>query len=344
MSESGPCVDTGARVAPPTAGQGRETGTPSGGDSERTLPAVATDAARDAAGTTLSGATRKRPRFRPSRVPIFVWVFGVILLGIVMAAILAPLIAPFEPFRGDLRARLAPPMWIDGCSSEHPLGTDSRGYDILSQLVYGARTSLTIGLVALLIGATIGTALGLVAGYFGSRVDEVVMTVVDIQLAFPFVLLAIAVIAVVGPGFGVLIVVVGLSGWVTYARIARARVLSLKEIGFVEAIRSVGATDRRVILRHILPNALSPLIVVSTLELARLIILEATLSFLGLGIPPRTRASWGAMIGGGREYLGSDEGWWISVIPGIMLFLTALGVSRIGDWVRDALDPTLRHE
>jgi len=290
----------------------------------------------------LSDPMRPRRRFQPGRVPVYVYIFGVLLLGIVLCAVFAPLIAPHEPFDQSLRNRLDPPFWLEGGSRTYPLGADKLGQDVLSRIVYGARTSLQIGIVALLIGGTIGTAAGLIAGYFGGWVNEAIMTVVDIQLAFPFVLLAIAVIAVLGASLPLLIVVVGLSGWVTYARVARARVLSLRESGFVEAVRSVGATNARIILRHILPNTLSPLIVLATLELARLIILEATLSFLGLGVPPRTTPSWGSMIGEGREYLGSDQGWWISVFPGIALFVTALGVSRIGDWIRDALDPTLR--
>ncbi len=304
----------------------------------RLAPAVAADDTSPALGTAL----RTRRRFRPETVPLYVWIFGALLALIVLAAIFAPLVAPHDPLDQSLRARLDPPFWMEGGSGTYPLGTDRLGRDILSRIVYGARISLLIGIAALVVGGTIGTAVGLIAGYFGRAVDEAIMTVVDIQLAFPFVLLAIAVVAVLGPSIPVLIVVVGLSGWVTYARIARARVLSLKEIGFVEAIRSVGAGDRRVILRHILPNTLSPLIVLATLELARLIILEATLSFLGLGVPP-PRPTWGGMIGDGREYLGSDEGWWISIFPGLVLFLTALGISRIGDWVRDVLDPTTRH-
>ena len=315
-------------------------------ESDRTLPAVAVGAGRastEAAGGLGEAAVRKRRRFRPRSVPLYVWVFGAILLLVILAAALAPLLAPKEPFDTSLRDRLDPPMWMDGGSRDFPLGTDRLGQDILSRLIYGARTSLLIGFVALLIGSTIGTAAGLVAGYFGRAVDEVIMTVVDIQLAFPFVLLAIAVIAVVGASLTTLVVVVGLSGWVTYARVTRARVLTLKEIGFVEAIRSVGAGDGRILLRHILPNTLSSLVVLATLELARLIILESTLTFLSLRVPTRTTTSWGSMIGEGREYLGSDEGWWISVFPGAVLFVTALGVSRIGDWVRDALDPTMRN-
>ena len=285
---------------------------------------------------------RTRRRFRPEAVPFFAWFFGALLVAIVLAAILAPLIAPHDPLDQSLRDRLSPPAWMEEGNPAYPLGTDKVGRDILSRIVYGARTSLLIGFAALLIGGVIGTTVGLLAGYFGRGIDEAIMTVADIQLAFPFVLLAIAVVAVLGASLPVLIVVVGLSGWVTYARVARARVLSMKEIGFIEAIRSVGAGNGRVVLRHVLPNTLSPLIVLGTLELARLIILEATLSFLGLGVQPPT-PSWGGMIGDGREYLGSDTGWRISVFPGLALFLTALGISRLGDWARDALDPTMRH-
>jgi peptide/nickel transport system permease protein len=181
--------------------------------------------------------------------------------------------------------------------------------------------------------------MGMLAGYLGKSVDDVIMMVADIQLAFPFILLAIAVIAVLGPSFTNLVVLIGISGWVTYARIARAQVLSIKEKEYVEAIRCLGGDNIRIILRHLLPNALSPLIVVATLDLARTIILESTLSFLGLGIQPPT-PSWGGMLGEGRQYLGNA--WWISIFPGLFLMVVALSVSRIGDWLRDVLDPTLR--
>ncbi len=304
--------------------------------------APAADRDSDAPAPTLSGGARPRRRFRREAIPVFAYVFGLLLLLIVLAALFAPVVAPHAPLEQSMRARLDPPFWMEGGSRTYPLGTDRLGRDVLSRIVYGARTSLLIGVVALVIGGVVGTTLGLLAGYFGRGVDEAIMTVADIQLAFPFVLLAIAVVAVLGASLPVLIVVVGLSGWVTYARVARARVLSLKEIGFVEAIRSVGAGNGRVVLRHVLPNTLSPLIVLASLELARLIILEATLSFLGLGVQPPT-PSWGGMIGDGREYLGSDTGWWISVFPGLALFVTALGISRLGDWIRDVLDPTMRH-
>ncbi|MGH2533264.1 MAG: ABC transporter permease [Thermomicrobiales bacterium] len=308
-------------------------------------PAAGGSLAADASassGSALGTVVRRRQRFRPRTIPVFVYLFGAIVAAIALAAIFAPVVAPHDPLEQSLRTRLDPPFWMEEGSRDHLLGTDRLGRDVLSRIIYGTRTSLLIGFAALLIGGTIGTTLGLIAGYFGRSVDEIVMTVADIQLAFPFVLLAIAVVAVLGSSLTVLVVVVGLSGWVTYARIARGCVLTLREIGFVEAVRSVGASHGRIMLRHILPNTVSPLVVLATLELARLIILEATLSFLGLGVQPPT-PSWGGMIGDGREYLGSDTGWWISIFPGGVLFVTALGVSRVGDWIRDVLDPTMRH-
>jgi peptide/nickel transport system permease protein len=261
-------------------------------------------------------------------------VFIAALAGI---AALAPILAPHNPERGSLRARLTGPTLEAADGKAHPLGTDHLGRDILSRVIYGTRVSLTIGFAAVAVGGGVGGLLGLVAGFRGGWVDEVIMTVADAQLAFPFILLAIGIIAVLGPSFPNLIVVVGLSGWVTYARVLRSQVLSLRE--FVDAIRALGGSVPRVILRHILPNVGSTLMVIATLELARAIVLEATLSFLGLGIQPPT-PSWGGMIHEGREYL--DTAWWISIFPGVVLMLTSLVVSRAGDWLRDVLDPTLR--
>ncbi len=253
---------------------------------------------------------------------------------------LAPLISPYDPVRQSLRSRLSGPSWSseDG-TPPHLLGTDQVGRDVLSRIIYGSRVSLTVGFAAVLIGAVTGGGLGLISGYAGGIVDEIIMLAADAQLAFPFILLAIGIIAVLGPSFTNLIIVVGLSGWVTYARIVRAQVLSLKEREFVIAIRGLGGSTARVVLTHILPNTLSPFLVVATLELARTIILESTLSFLGLGIQPPT-PSWGGMLSEGREYL--DSAWWISAFPGLVLMLTALVVSRVGDWLRDVLDPTMR--
>jgi peptide/nickel transport system permease protein len=190
-------------------------------------------------------------------------------------------------------------------------------------------------------GGLLGATLGIVAGFRGGWLDGVIMTVADAQLAFPFILLAIGIIAVLGPSFPTLIVVIGLSGWVSYARVLRSQVLVLRSREFVEAIQVLGGGVARVVLRHILPNVLSSLVVIATLELARAIVLEATLSFLGLGIQPPT-PSWGGMVHEGREYL--DTAWWISTAPGLILILTSLVVSRTGHWLRDVLDPTLRGE
>ena len=285
-------------------------------------------------------ARRARRRSRWRSIPLPVAAFMLVILAIVAMALLAPLVAPYDPNRGVLRGRLLPPSWWPGGNPAYLLGSDEQGRDVLSRIIWGARISLTVGFAAVVIGGVLGSVLGLVAGYFGRTTDEVIMTLADIQLAFPFILLAIAVIAVVGASLRTLIVVVGLSGWVTYARIARAQVLGLKEREFITAIRSIGGTNTRILTRHILPNILSPLIVVASLDLARTIILESTLSFLGLGVQPPT-ASWGSMLGAGREYINTGQ-WWLSFFPGLLLTLTTIGVSRIGDWVRDVLDPTMR--
>jgi peptide/nickel transport system permease protein len=274
------------------------------------------------------------------RVPLYVWVSAVFLLVVVCAAVLAPVVSPYDPVKQSLRERLKAPTWFPEVGRQrHLLGTDQLGRDILSRVIYGSRVSLIVGFAAVMIGGVLGGFLGLLAGYAGGIVDEVIMLVVDGQLAFPFILLAIGIIAVLGPSFGNLIVIVGLSGWVTYARIVRAQVLTIKEREYVLAIRGLGGSQWRILGRHIVPNTLAPFLVVATLELARTILLESTLSFLGLGIQPPT-PSWGGMLSEGRSYL--DSAWWISAFPGLILMLTALVVSRVGDWLRDVLDPTLR--
>lgn len=290
-------------------------------------------------GSPGGGAPEEAPR-RRRRVPLFVWLSAGFMLLTILAAILAPIISPHDPLQQSLRQRLTGPSWSSE-DGRRPflLGTDHVGRDVLSRTIHGARISLIVGFAAVTIGALIGGSLGLLSGYAGGLMDEAIMLVADAQLAFPFILLAIGIIAVLGPSFTNLIVVVGISGWVTYARIIRAQVLSLKEREFILAIRGLGGSTRRIVLTHILPNTFSPFLVVATLELARTIILESTLSFLGLGIQPPT-PSWGGMLNEGREYL--DTAWWISAFPGLVLMLTALVVSRVGDWLRDVLDPTLR--
>jgi len=262
-----------------------------------------------------------------------------ILLGLVVTALLSPYVAPHNPIRERLIDRLLPPAWVEDGEWRYLLGTDHLGRDLVSRIIYGSRVSLVVGVVAVAIGGALGITLGMAAGFLGGQTDEVIMAVADMQLAFPTILLAIAIIAVLGPSFINLVMVIGISGWVTYARIARGQVLSVREQEFVEAIRAQGGSQWRIVWRHILPNILSPLIVVATLDLARTIILESTLSFLGLGIQPPT-PSWGGMLSDGREYLLSA--WWIATFPGIALMLTALSFNRLGDWVRDLTDPRLR--
>src|SRR5262247_1290138 len=266
---------------------------------------------------------------------------GVFVLVLVVVALAAPLIARYDPVRQSLRGRLSAPTLEGADGQAHLLGTDHLGRDVFSRVIYGARVSLLVGFAAVIVGGLVGATLGLVAGFRGGWTDSMIMTLADAQLAFPFILLAIGIIAVLGPSFPTLIVVIGLSGWVTYARVLRSQVLVLRSREFVDAIHALGGSVARVIARHVLPNVLSSLVVIATLELARAVVLEATLSFLGLGVQPPT-PSWGGMVHEGREYL--DSAWWISTAPGIVLMLTSIVVSRTGDWLRDLLDPTLRGE
>jgi peptide/nickel transport system permease protein len=295
-------------------------------------PAVAPAAAALAAPAPLGRASRRR-------VPWPVTAAGAFIAALMLVAAAAPYLAPQNPERGSLAARLEPPTLAGADGRAHPLGTDHLGRDVLSRMIFGTRVSLAVGFAAVGIGGLVGGTLGLVVGFRRGWIDEVVMTIADAQLAFPFILLAIGIIAVLGPSFRNLIIVVGLSGWVTYARVLRSDVLSLRQREFVDAIIGLGGSVPRILLRHILPNVASTFMVIATLELARAIVLEATLSFLGLGIQPPT-PSWGGMIHEGRDYL--DSAWWISVFPGALLMLTSLVVSRTGDWLRDLLDPTLR--
>ncbi|MGH7386454.1 MAG: ABC transporter permease, partial [Candidatus Rokuibacteriota bacterium] len=260
---------------------------------------------------------------------------------LLLGAATAPLLAPQDPTRQSLRGRLSAPAWEGSDGRAHLLGTDHLGRDVLSRVIYGSRVSLLVGFAAVIVGGVLGSAAGLLAGFSRGRLDAVIMTVADAQLAFPFILLAIGIIAVLGPSFPTLVMVIGLSGWVSYARILRSQVLVVRSREFVESIHALGGSLARIVLRHVLPNVLSSIVVIATLELARAIVLEATLSFLGLGIQPPT-PSWGGMVHEGREYL--DSAWWISTFPGLVLMITSIVVSRTGDWLRDVLDPTLRGE
>jgi peptide/nickel transport system permease protein len=264
-----------------------------------------------------------------------------ILLAVGFAAVAGPSIAPKDPNRQNIIARLQAPMTPDRNGVvQHPLGTDGLGRDVLSRLIYGARVSLLVGLTAVMIGGVLGIVLGMVAGYFGGRIDAVIMRLADIQLAFPFILLAIMFLVVLGSGLLNLILILGVGQWVTYARIARAQTLSQREKEYVEAARALGARASSVLFKTILPNILAPLIVIASFNVASVILSEAALSFLGLGVPP-TIPTWGGMLAESRDQLLAGR-WWLAVYPGVAIALTVLSFNILGDWLRDHLDPRLR--
>jgi peptide/nickel transport system permease protein len=293
----------------------------------------------EAAGATAAtsvapvrGLARRRPSFRA--------VFGLAVLAVMAgAALLAPQIAPWDPARQMLVKRLRPPAWEARGLREHPLGTDHLGRDILSRIVYGGRISLGVGLSAVTLSALIGVTLGLLAGFHGGRADAVIMRVADVFLSIPYILLAMGVVFALGPSLFNVILVMAVTRWVQFARIVRADVLSIREREFVSGARARGNRSLRLLLRHVLPNALTPIIVVGTLELAFMIIYESALSFLGLGVQPPT-PTWGWMLADGRNYIATA--WWLATFPGLAIMLTVLAVNLLGDWLRDTLDPRLK--
>ncbi|MBA2448767.1 MAG: ABC transporter permease [Chloroflexi bacterium] len=263
---------------------------------------------------------------------------GTVLLALVLAAVFAPLLAPADPLKTGFSTRVKPPA-ILGYDSAFLLGSDNLGRDILSRLLYGGRISLALAALAVVCSALLGVTLGLVSGYAGGWVDDVVMRVVDVQLSFPVIMLAIAVIAVVGTSPTALVGVLVLAGWVVYARTVRASVLSLKHQEYVQAARALGAGDLRIVVRHVLPNTQAPILVIATVQVATMILLESGLSFLGLGVQP-PQPSWGSMLAEGRDYL--SNAWWLATVPGIAISLAVLGANLVGDGLRDFLDPNLR--
>ena len=269
-------------------------------------------------------------------------VLGLVVVAIWLGmALVGPLAMPGDPNDQVLRDALIPPVWQADGAVAHAFGTDHLGRDILVRIVHGARTSLIIGVLAVGAAIVIGSLAGVVAAQWGGRVDEIIMRLADIQLAIPFILLAIAVLALLGGSISNMILVLVLAGWVIYARVVRSEVLHLREMEFVLAARTLGAGQMRIALRHLLPNVTGLVIVVGTLELANVIILEAALSFLGVGIRP-PQVSWGAMLADGRDYL--TEAWWLATMPGVTITLTILGVNLVGDWTRDILDPRRRND
>jgi peptide/nickel transport system permease protein len=265
--------------------------------------------------------------------------FGLVVVVLVaMTALTAPWLSPFDPVEQDIGNRLKPPGWRDAAGGLHPLGTDHLGRDLLARVIHGAQPALMVGFAAVLLSGVLGMVTGLLSGYFGGRTDDILMRLGDIQLAFPFILLAIAVIGVLGPSLPIIIVVIGVSSWVIYARVVRGAVLSLREREFVQAAHALGLRDWRIIVRHILPNAFTPWLVVATLDMARVIVIESALSFLGLGVQPPT-PTWGGMLADGRVYI--TTAWWLATFPGLAILTTVLGINLFGDGLRDTLDPRL---
>jgi peptide/nickel transport system permease protein len=265
-------------------------------------------------------------------------------IGLALLAVLAVLalfpdqIAPWDPGFQELSRRNQPPSWISG-DPVFLLGGDQLGRDLWSRIVHGARLSMTVGVAAVLVSAIVGVLLGLLAGYFGGVIDSTVMGIAEVQLAFPFILLAITIISITQPTTTSLVLILALSAWVVYARLIRGKVLSVREQEFVEAARALGAGTPRILLQHVLPQLTAPLTVIATLELGRIIVLEATLSFLGMGVQAPD-VSWGMILADGRQYIASA--WWISAFAGLAVALAVLAVNAVGDWLAEVLDPTLR--
>ncbi|MCC4245087.1 ABC transporter permease [Stappia indica] len=267
-------------------------------------------------------------------------VFGIAVLTIIVAlALFAPLLTPHDPYAQDLMARMKPPFWMPGADPNHLLGTDFLGRDYLARLLYGARISLAIGLFAALISGLIGTAMGVAAGYFGGRVDLVVTFLINVRLAMPVVLVALAVVAILGGSLQVVVCVLGLLLWDRFAVVMRSSVLQVRDLEYVNAAKAIGCSTRRIILREIMPNVVNNLIVVATLEMAHAILLEAALSFLGLGVQPPT-PSWGLMISEGKQMMLFEP--WLIAIPGVALFILVLAINLLGDGLRDVTAPENR--
>jgi peptide/nickel transport system permease protein len=265
---------------------------------------------------------------------------GAIIVSIVIiSALLAPFISPHDPNASDLSKRLLPPSWEEKGVQEHFLGTDHLGRDILSRIIYGTRISLIVGIITVLISGIFGTILGLIGGYYRGFIDSFLMRLTEIQLAFPFILLALAIMAVLGPGLKNVIIVLSITGWVMYTRLVRGEVLLIRELEYVKATKALGQKSRKIIFKHILPNVFPTIIVVGTLRIANMIIAEASLTFLGLGVESSI-PTWGSMLADGRNYITTS--WWVAAFPGIAIMLTVLGINLLGDWLRDVLDPRLK--
>jgi peptide/nickel transport system permease protein len=265
---------------------------------------------------------------------------ALILAGVTFVAIFAPLLAPSDPEVGALAARFRPPVWQVGGSAEHLLGTDHLGRDVLSRLIFGARVSMMVGFTAVAVAGAIGTALGIVSGYLGGWVEQVIMRLTDTWLALPPLMFAIFLAAIVGPSEMNIVIILGAVYWTRYARVIRGEVLSLKEREFVKLAIVAGCSKRTIMARHILPNVLNSAIVLGTLMLGVVIVTEAALSFLGVGVPP-PKPAWGLMLADGKKGMMAGY-WWLTVLPGTCIMLMVLSANLLGDWLRVKLDPQLR--
>lgn len=276
---------------------------------------------------------RRRARLAP------LYLSGLVLLAAVVVAVFAGSISPHDPLRQNVLMRLKPPAWVEGGSASHLLGTDALGRDLLSRTLHGARISLTVGVLAVLMGGAIGVLLGLLAGYYRGTVDAVLGRLADIQQALPFIVLVLAMVAAVGPSLKNLILVLGIGSWVNFYRIVRGEVQAVRELPYIEAAHATGLSHPRTMFRHVLPNVTAAAIITVTLLVPQVILYEAALSFLGLGVPAPA-PTWGGMIADGRNYI--EIAWWISVFPGLFLMTVVLAVNMLGEWLRDYLDPLQR--
>jgi peptide/nickel transport system permease protein len=276
------------------------------------------------------------PERRGRKLP---WIPLGIIGVFVLVAVLAPLLSPADPYEQSLRLRFRPPVWEERGSWAYPLGTDKLGRDLLSRIVWGSRVSLTAGVLTVLLASAFGAAVGLTAGYHGGRIDAALMRVTDATMSFPVILLALILAVTIGPSFTNVVVAIAVILWARYARVIRGQVLTLMELDFIAQARIAGAGAWRIIFHHLLPNTMNTLVVLVTLQIGYVIIVEASLSFLGAGIPPPTPA-WGSMIAEGRDFVTSA--WWVSLFPGLAILLVVLAFNLLGDWLRDTLDPKLR--
>ncbi|MCY4559559.1 MAG: ABC transporter permease [Chloroflexi bacterium] len=265
----------------------------------------------------------------------------ILLVVLVIPAVFANQIAPHDPTRGSLSSRLQPPVWQEGGNSEHLLGTDKVGRDILTRIIYGSRISVIIAMIAIVVSGVIGTALGITAGYWGGWVDALIMRLVDISLSIPIILLGLVLVAALGPRTSTVIGVIVVLLWSRYARLARGETLAVRVQDFVSRAQVAGSGHIRIMFKHILPNVFNSLVVLATLQVGFVIILESTLSFLGAGVP-RPNPAWGLMVADGRELVASEKGWWVSLLPGMAIMLVVLSMNLLGDWLRDRLDPKQR--